>query len=298
MFRDGGQRVHDGSGKLENHCAVSGGGRVDTITSFGYINTQTAPLFAADVDGDGRSDVCFVTGVNGGTTGSGKMELHCALGAGGRVDTITAFDYINTQSALLFPADVNGDGRSDVCFVTGVNGFTTGSGKLRITARSVVVAGWTRSRRSATSTPAKALSSPLCPGCFQARRAVVVAAADRAAEAADHRARPTRCQQIRRPRRLFRSARPVLVQSRERRFTTQRPHSVSLHSPARRSPHACSGADSTATGALQPREDHARASRAATRSPRVTSQSARAGSKHRVGYRVSLRLHALSQTSR
>ena len=136
---------------MELHCALGAGGRVDTITAFDYINTQSALLFPADVNGDGKSDVCFVTGVNGFTTGSGKLENHCAVSGGGRVDTITSFGYINTQTAPLFAADVDGDGRSDVCFVTGVNGGRRGRGRWSCIARWALVAGWTRSRRLTTS---------------------------------------------------------------------------------------------------------------------------------------------------
>jgi len=41
-----------------------------------------------------------MTGVNGGTTGSGRLEVHCALGGSfqGRVDQATPFGYINTQT--------------------------------------------------------------------------------------------------------------------------------------------------------------------------------------------------------
>ena len=125
-----------GSGKLEVHCALAGAfqSRVDQATPFGYINTQNAFPFSADVDGDGKSDVCFLSGVNGGTTGSGKLEVHCALAGAfqSRVDQATPFGYINTQNAFPFSADVDGDGKSDVCFLSGVNGGTTGSGKLEV----------------------------------------------------------------------------------------------------------------------------------------------------------------------
>ena len=87
-----------------------------------------------DFNGDGKSDVAFLTGVNGGTTGSGHLEVHGAYGPGfsSRGDFATSFGYLNTASALPFFADVNGDGKADMCFLTGVNGGTTGSGDLEV----------------------------------------------------------------------------------------------------------------------------------------------------------------------
>jgi CHAP domain len=95
-----------GSGKLEVHCAYGAGfsTRGDWATPYGYISsTKTAPLFFTNIDGD--SALCFVLGVNGGTTGSGKLEVHCAYGAGfgTRGDWATPYGYIsNTKTAPLF----------------------------------------------------------------------------------------------------------------------------------------------------------------------------------------------------
>jgi Fibronectin type III domain len=61
--------------------------------------------------------MCFLTGLNGGTTGSGHLEVHCGLGPGfgSRLDAATPFGYIDTQtnqvlnggkSVPLSPVDV------------------------------------------------------------------------------------------------------------------------------------------------------------------------------------------------
>ncbi len=125
-----------GSGHLEVHCALgpSFSSRTDSATPFGYISTQTSLPFFADVNGDGDADLCLLTGLNGATTGSGHTEVHCALGPGfsSRTDSATPFGYLNTTTALPFFADVNGDGDADACFLTGLNGGTTGSGHLEV----------------------------------------------------------------------------------------------------------------------------------------------------------------------
>jgi hypothetical protein len=51
--------------------------------------------------GDGRSDLCQVTGVNGGTTGSGRTEVHCLDAASGfqsRSDFATPWAYLHTNT--------------------------------------------------------------------------------------------------------------------------------------------------------------------------------------------------------
>jgi cell wall-associated NlpC family hydrolase len=125
-----------GSGKAEVHTLYGGGftSRYDIASPWGYLNTTTNPLFMADVNGDGQSDLCMVTGVNGGTTGSGRAEVHCLFGGGftSRYDIATPWSYLTTTTDPLFMADVNGDGQSDLCQVTGVNGSTTGSGKAEV----------------------------------------------------------------------------------------------------------------------------------------------------------------------
>jgi hypothetical protein len=88
----------------------------------------------ADVTGDGRADLCLVAGVNGGTTGSGRAEVHCLYGGtfSTGIDVATPWSYLTTRTDPLFAADVNGDGLSDLCQVTGVNGGTTGSGRAEV----------------------------------------------------------------------------------------------------------------------------------------------------------------------
>ncbi len=125
-----------GSGHLELHGAygASFSSRGDFATSFAYLSSGTAPAFFADVNGDGKADMCFLIGVNGGTTGSGHLEVHCAYGPNfhTRSDSTTPFAYINTANTIPFFADVNGDGKADMCFLIGVNGGTTGSGHLEV----------------------------------------------------------------------------------------------------------------------------------------------------------------------
>ena len=60
----------------------------------------------ADLDGDGRSDVC----------GRGPAGIQCALSTGkafGRLDLWS--DAAELQSGTLLFGDLNGDGREDVC---------------------------------------------------------------------------------------------------------------------------------------------------------------------------------------
>jgi hypothetical protein len=57
-----------------------------------------------DANGDGTSDLCLVTGVNGGTTGSGRLEVHCAYGGtfNTRGDFATPFGYASSTNTTLF----------------------------------------------------------------------------------------------------------------------------------------------------------------------------------------------------
>jgi hypothetical protein len=125
-----------GSGDLDVHCAYgpSFNTRGDFATPFAYLNTSEELPFFADVNGDGSADMCFLAGLNGGTTGSGNLEIHCAYGPSfnTRGDFVTPFAYLNTSQELPFFADVNGDGSADMCFLAGLNGGTTGSGDLDV----------------------------------------------------------------------------------------------------------------------------------------------------------------------
>ena len=125
-----------GSGNMEVHVALGPNfaTRGDFVTPFAYGNTDTTMPFLADINGDGAADLCLLTGVNGGTTGSGDMEVHCALGPNfaTRGDFVTPFTYGNTDTTMPFFADINGDGAADLCLLTGVNGGTTGSGDMEV----------------------------------------------------------------------------------------------------------------------------------------------------------------------
>jgi hypothetical protein len=88
-----------------------------------------------DVNGDGLSDLCELQGVNGGTTSTGNLELHCVGGPGFGTTVVaraTPYSYISTRVTVPLLADANGDGLSDLCLLTGVNGGTTASQRLEI----------------------------------------------------------------------------------------------------------------------------------------------------------------------
>jgi fibronectin type III domain protein len=121
---------------------VGGGGNGWTYTTIGVVHApaQTSPpppvhRAPFDVNGDGDADMCFVSGLNGGVTGSGDLEVHCAYGPSfnTRGDFATTFaDRMDTTHQQVFFADVNGDGDADMCFVSGLNGGVTGSGDLEV----------------------------------------------------------------------------------------------------------------------------------------------------------------------
>jgi hypothetical protein len=127
-----------GSKHLEVHCAYgpSFNTRGDFATPFGYItNTSLAQLFFTDANGDGRSDLCFMMGINGGKTGSGHLDVHCTYGGSfnTRGDFATPFGYVaSTAKNPLFFSDTNGDGKADACLIAGVNGGITGSKHLEV----------------------------------------------------------------------------------------------------------------------------------------------------------------------
>jgi hypothetical protein len=55
----------------------------------------------AEISGDGRPDLCQLIGVNGGTTGSGKLEVHCLYAAGNfhsRLDVATPWAYLAAKT--------------------------------------------------------------------------------------------------------------------------------------------------------------------------------------------------------
>jgi hypothetical protein len=149
-----------GSGALEVHLAYGGGfqSRGDFATTFGSHDTSVAIPFSVDAGGDGKSDLCLVTGVNGGGTGSGKLEVHCAYGGGfnSRGDFATSFNYLDTHVSPTFFADVNGDGSADMCFLTGTNGATTGSGHVEVHCAY----GGSFSSRGDFATPFNYISTP------------------------------------------------------------------------------------------------------------------------------------------
>jgi hypothetical protein len=89
--------------------SVGGGGGGWTYQTIGVVHAPTtsqppppppAHRTADDVNGDGKADVCMVTGVNGATTGSGKAEVHCLLGPNfqSRVDDASPWSYLNTNT--------------------------------------------------------------------------------------------------------------------------------------------------------------------------------------------------------
>jgi hypothetical protein len=116
-----------GTGMVYN----GGSAQVD-YTQFNWVRLGSARY---DIDGDGRSDLAMVTGANGGTTGSGKAEVHGLFATGNfqsRLDVATPWGYLNTTTDPVFIADIAGDGRADLCQLTGVNGGTSGSGKVEV----------------------------------------------------------------------------------------------------------------------------------------------------------------------
>lgn len=129
-----------GTGKAEVHCADASRlfavSRLDVATAWPYLNTHVAYPLALDTDGDGRTDLCTFTGIDGHTTASGKLELHCLSGASqysaAVVDAVTPFGYVNTWSSLPIGLDVDADGRTDACLLTGINGRGTPSGRLEV----------------------------------------------------------------------------------------------------------------------------------------------------------------------
>jgi phosphoribulokinase len=93
-----------GSGHAEVHCLTAASNfqsRLDAATPWSYLTTKTDPLFMADITGDGRDDLCMVTGVNGGGTGSGHAEVHCLTAASNfqsRLDAATPWSYLTTTT--------------------------------------------------------------------------------------------------------------------------------------------------------------------------------------------------------
>jgi hypothetical protein len=69
------------------------------VSNPAYLDTSQDPLFMADVNGDGKADLCMVTGADGGTTGSGDAEVHCLMGPNfqSRLDVATPWAYLDTS---------------------------------------------------------------------------------------------------------------------------------------------------------------------------------------------------------
>lgn len=128
------------SGHLEVHCLDAATSYstslVDAVTPFGYANTWNSLPIGLDYDGDGKTDACLLTGLNGGTTASGRLEVRCASAASGFTSSTFAVStpsgYLDTRYSYPIALDVNGDGRTDLCIVTGLNGAKTPSGRLEI----------------------------------------------------------------------------------------------------------------------------------------------------------------------
>jgi hypothetical protein len=128
------------SGTLELHCLSGASGYtasvLDANTTLGYAKTWASLPIGLDVDADDKTDACLVTGINGTSTPSGRLEVTCALGAAGytgapwRASTSSA--YVDTRYQYPLAMDADGDGRTDLCLVSGLNGATTSSGKLQV----------------------------------------------------------------------------------------------------------------------------------------------------------------------
>jgi hypothetical protein len=128
------------SGTLELHCLSAASGYtasvLDANTLLGYANTWASLPMGLDVDGDGKTDACLVTGLNGNRTASGRLEVSCALGATGYVGApwhaTTSSAYVDTRYQYPVAMDSDGDGRTDLCLVSGLNGGTTNTGRLQL----------------------------------------------------------------------------------------------------------------------------------------------------------------------
>jgi hypothetical protein len=76
---------------------------LDAVTPWSHSQTTQAVPLALDTNGDGRIDICFLTGVNSGVSASGRMEVHCLDGAtnftSSVLDAVTQWPHTSTVTA-------------------------------------------------------------------------------------------------------------------------------------------------------------------------------------------------------
>ncbi|MBO1349455.1 MAG: VCBS repeat-containing protein [Hormoscilla sp. GUM202] len=109
---------------------VSNGSGFNDLQCLGFdANRDYRNLIPADVNGDGLSDLIYQAGTDGGSCGNGQVGLYVSNGSGFNDLQCLGFD-ANRDYRNLIPADVNGDGLSDLIYQAGTDGGSCGNGQV------------------------------------------------------------------------------------------------------------------------------------------------------------------------
>ena len=111
----------------------SNGNGFNPIQCTGFdANRDLRSLLVADVNGDGKADLIYQAGSNGGTCGAGQVGVYFSNGNGFDPIQCTGFD-ANRDYANLLVADVNGDGKADLIHQAGTyGGQPCGAGQVGV----------------------------------------------------------------------------------------------------------------------------------------------------------------------
>jgi len=128
------------TGNTELHCTSASSGyqtpNVATVVGPGYIDRTKYQTYMADIDADGKADLCMLYDTVSSTH---NTELHCQSASSGyqtpNLAIVAGPDYIDRTKYQTYMADVDADGKADLCVLYDTVS-STGNTELHCTSAS------------------------------------------------------------------------------------------------------------------------------------------------------------------